>query len=347
MTPVYNVEKYLPHCLDTVINQTYDNFELILVDDGSTDSCGRICDEYAAKDSRIKVFHKPNGGLFHTRRFALERITGDYCVFLDSDDYIALDMLEKLAAYIEKSKAECIIYGCHWLRPEGTVDVTCDKKLMNRIVTDKRELYNIIFNNDEYNAIWRKCVKASVFDGRDYSFDFHIRNGEDIVQTIEIVENSRTVLFVPDMLYYYRFNSSSMTHTNKYSHYRANFDVERRIFSFLRRSDAWKKKDYDRFRNRKLDEFVIIMKHICHTDDSIKEKAESLESIRDNDVYVDYLEQGYNSVKAIPGSRITSTAGRLFNRIIISLLNARKFRTVAVILTSAYKIALFAGKRKK
>ena len=82
------VEQYLPECIESVLGQTYANFEFILVDDGSPDRCGEICDEYAKKDSRIRVFHKPNGGLMHTRRYALERAQGDYYVFLDSDDYL-------------------------------------------------------------------------------------------------------------------------------------------------------------------------------------------------------------------------------------------------------------------
>ena len=111
MTPVYKVERYLPECIESVLGQTYGNFEFILVDDGSPDHSGEICEEYAKKDSRIRVFHKPNGGLMHTRRYALERASGDYYVFLDSDDYLSLDTLETLSRYIAESGADCVIYG--------------------------------------------------------------------------------------------------------------------------------------------------------------------------------------------------------------------------------------------
>ena len=86
LVPVYNVEKYLKQCIESVLNQTYQSFELILVDDGSTDNSGAICDEYASKHKFIKVIHKPNGGLLHTRRVSLAHATGDWYVFLDSDD---------------------------------------------------------------------------------------------------------------------------------------------------------------------------------------------------------------------------------------------------------------------
>ena len=166
MTPVYKVEQYLPECIESVLGQTYGNFEFILVDDGSPDRCGEICDEYAKKDSRIRVFHKPNGGLMHTRRYALERAQGDYYVFLDSDDYLSLDTLETLHRYISETGVDCVIYGFEWLRPEGTSHIKCSSYDCGRVITDKRELYNIVFNDEAYNSLCRKCAKASCFDGR-------------------------------------------------------------------------------------------------------------------------------------------------------------------------------------
>lgn len=96
VVPVYNVASYLEQCLDSVVNQTYKNLEIILVDDGSTDGSGAICDRYAEKDSRIQVIHKENGGLSSARNVGLERITGEWALFVDSDDWIELNTLELL-----------------------------------------------------------------------------------------------------------------------------------------------------------------------------------------------------------------------------------------------------------
>ncbi|MBO4808945.1 MAG: glycosyltransferase [Lachnospiraceae bacterium] len=106
VVPVYNVEKYLPNGLDHIINQTYKNLEIILVDDGSTDNSGNICDEYAAKDSRIKVIHKPNGGSSSARNVGIEAATGDYIGFLDADDYADETMYEKLIAVCEEKNCD-------------------------------------------------------------------------------------------------------------------------------------------------------------------------------------------------------------------------------------------------
>ena len=102
IVPCYNVEEYLPRCVESVLNQTYRNLEILLVDDGSPDRCGEICDEYAAVDSRVKVIHKENGGLSDARNVALNVMKGEYVTFVDSDDYVAADYVEYLYKLMEE-----------------------------------------------------------------------------------------------------------------------------------------------------------------------------------------------------------------------------------------------------
>ena len=101
IVPVYKVEQYLKRCMDSVLNQTYKNIEVILVNDGSPDNCPALCDEYAKIDSRVRVIHKENGGLSSARNVALDIMKGDYVFFVDSDDWLALDTLEVLSEYLE------------------------------------------------------------------------------------------------------------------------------------------------------------------------------------------------------------------------------------------------------
>jgi len=103
IVPIYNVEKYLEKCIESIINQTYSNIEIILVDDGSTDNCPKICDEYREKDCRIKVLHKQNGGLSDARNEGLNIANGEYVLFVDSDDYLEKDACENFSAYLDKS----------------------------------------------------------------------------------------------------------------------------------------------------------------------------------------------------------------------------------------------------
>ena len=108
--PVYNAEKYLPNCLDSVINQTYKNLEIILVDDGSTDKSSEICDEYAQKDFRIKLIHKENGGVSSARNAGLALVSGDYIAWVDSDDFVAPDYIEYMYKLLKEYDADISLY---------------------------------------------------------------------------------------------------------------------------------------------------------------------------------------------------------------------------------------------
>lgn len=214
LVPIYNVEKYLVECVESVLQQTYQNFELILVDDGSTDSSGAICDEYAQKDNRIKVFHKPNGGLFHTRRYSEQFATGDYVVFLDSDDYIRKDTLEVLSRYITEYGSDVVIYGFNRVTEAGVITQTNTDDLMPNI-TDKRWMYVRILSDSSCNAVWRKAVKRELVRTDDLSMYHSVRMGEDLIQTMEILKNAKTFTFIPEALYFYRVNPQSIVHTHK------------------------------------------------------------------------------------------------------------------------------------
>lgn len=111
VVPVYKVEKYIEKCIDSLINQTYKNIEIILVDDGSPDNCGKICDKFAKEDKRIKVIHKKNGGLSDARNKGIKEVTGDYVMFVDSDDTIGIESCEELAEVIKKTNADIVCYN--------------------------------------------------------------------------------------------------------------------------------------------------------------------------------------------------------------------------------------------
>lgn len=345
MTPVYKVEQYLPECIESVLGQTYGNFEFILVDDGSPDRSGEICDEYAKKDSRIRVFHKPNGGLMHTRRYALERAQGDYYVFLDSDDYLSLDTLETLSRYISETGVDCVIYGFEWLRPEGTSHIKCSSYDCGRVITDKRELYNIVFNDEAYNSLCRKCAKASCFDGRDHSRYYHIKRGEDLLQSLEIIENAGSFLFIPETLYCYRVNPASITHSDSYEGYRANFEVRETVLEFLGKSGVFTEEDYDRLRNNDMDRVAVELKRICRYAPTREAKREAIASIRDSAYYKHFLEPGYRPASPLPGDERSDGLRAFTNRLTAKLLAARRYDAIITLNGLMYKTAKALGAR--
>ncbi len=163
IVPVYNVEKYLSRCVDSIINQTYSNLEIFLVDDGSPDKCGKICDDYAKKDQRIKVIHKQNGGLSDARNVALDVATGSYITFVDSDDYIALDMIENLYNDLKKYDAE--IATCSYqsfyekIENKGQVE---NKKTM--VYNNEEALEDMLYQKSCTTSAWGKLYKKELFN---------------------------------------------------------------------------------------------------------------------------------------------------------------------------------------
>jgi len=337
LVPVYNVEAYIRECVDSVLQQSYPNFELILVDDGSPDNSGSICDDYAVRDNRIRVFHKPNGGLMHTRRFALEKALGDYIVFLDSDDYLALNTLEVLRKNIDSFGADCIIYGLSWLHPDGIQNFPGPEAYFNRLITDKAEILQIVMCNNLYNSLCRKCVRASCFKNMDFSNCYHIRRGEDRVQTEEILENAESFLFIPDILYCYRVNPSSITHNLNLDGYKADFEVQQRSVEFFNKFDFCTAEDFNRLRNSFLDELVIELKRLSRYCSSTAESCRAMESIRKHGFYENFLSLGYRSCRSIPGINSSRGIRRWLNSLIIFLLSHRLYSLVIFICRHVFK----------
>lgn len=148
IVPIYNVESYLRRCIDSILAQTFTDFELILVDDGSPDACGKICDEYALQDKRIKVIHKKNGGLPEARNAGLEVATGDYIGFVDSDDRIAAEMYENLIATADETGADIAAGGLTLLNHQGEIIGKCPNSGTAKVYTRNAFLKNF------YPKVW-------------------------------------------------------------------------------------------------------------------------------------------------------------------------------------------------
>lgn len=164
IVPVYNVEKYLPRCIDSILNQTYKNLEIILVDDGSPDNCPAICDEYAQKDSRIKVIHKANGGVSSARNVGLDVATGEYIGFVDSDDWIEPDMYEFLFMRATDYNVDISRCASVWEYGKGRCEeILTDNENENMFLLDGEDLILDLVNGawDE-GVVWNKLYKKEI-----------------------------------------------------------------------------------------------------------------------------------------------------------------------------------------
>ena len=167
IVPVYKVENYLHRCIDSILSQTYTDFELILVDDGSPDNCGKICDEYAVKDHRVHVIHKENGGVSKARNAALDVATGEYICFCDSDDYLKNDYLETLFNTLVETKSDCVSCNCTLVDDIGEKEVwTWNSKEYRLINPLEKEVFikDVVLKNKIIWAMWGRIFKKKIIE---------------------------------------------------------------------------------------------------------------------------------------------------------------------------------------
>lgn len=203
--PVYNVEKFLRECLDSVINQSYKDLEIILIDDGSQDKSGAICDEYALKDQRIKVFHKENGGLSSARNYGLDNMSGDFFTFVDSDDVISNCFIQTLYANLISSGASVSV--CAYKTFSDNLkesDAILDKKV--EILSGSEALFKILSGSINFTVAWGKLYKTENFGALRFPVG---KNNEDEFYVNEICLAEKWV-FTSEELYYYRFNQNGI-----------------------------------------------------------------------------------------------------------------------------------------
>lgn len=196
--PVYKVEKYLEKCIQSVINQTYENLQIILVDDGSPDNCGKICDEYAKKDHRIEVIHKSNGGLSDARNKGLEIAKGEYIGFVDSDDYIEADMYEVLYNLLKQYNADVSICNFYTVSQEKIAIKNADNGIKE--YTRIEILKEILLDNNIQSYAWNKLYKKDLFDEIKYPVG---KKYEDMGTTFYLLEKCNKVVVTGKPEYYY------------------------------------------------------------------------------------------------------------------------------------------------
>lgn len=231
IVPVYNVEKYLHKCIDSIINQTYKELEIILVNDGSPDNSASICDEYARKDNRIKVIHQKNKGLSGARNSGLEIATGEYVAFVDSDDWVHEKMYETLITEVlihQTNLANCVLIESYKKRKE------IPSENQKSIILDKKELLYNYFNYGFY--VPRNLYSKALI--KDFRFDENISFVEDMFFAIDIFEKVDKTIFIDFPFYIYNTdNDSSLTRVkynkNTFLSLRANTYIQKKVTSIF------------------------------------------------------------------------------------------------------------------
>lgn len=207
--PVYNTEKYLRQCLESLVNQTLRDIEIIIVNDGSTDSSESICREYAEKDSRIKLICKENGGLASARQAALEVSTGQYFCVCDADDWVEPDIYEKLYAKAVETDADIVMcdYWSEYTDSQQTETYGKNPELQGDLLDDA-------LNGNFPPQLWTKMIKRNLFNRLSLSWDPDVNLGEDFLLMLKILINNVKIAYQPLPLYHYRRDFGGSTYTN-------------------------------------------------------------------------------------------------------------------------------------
>lgn len=201
IVPVYNVEQYLPRCIDSILAQTFTDFEILLINDGSTDNSGKICDEYAQKDNRIRVFHKKNGGVSSARNVGLDNAKGEWLAFIDADDWIDVNYL-----IIENYNNADVIEKSYIICDELHTIYTCFAK---NIKFNSQEDFFRWYVNKRNNALWNKIIKRELTIG--HYFDNNVQMGEDFLFFLSFISQIQKYQYSTIGIYYYFKRSDSAT----------------------------------------------------------------------------------------------------------------------------------------
>lgn len=282
VVPIYNVEGYLKKCVESILNQTYKNLEIILVDDESPDRCPNICDEYAQKDKRIKVIHKKNGGLSDARNAGINIATGKFISFIDSDDYIDENYINTLYKLCIENKVD--IAECDFLRfkDESEIRNQLNKKYKyeNKVI-DNREMMKRMFSKKKSirtTVVWNKLYKKTLFDEIKFPKG---KLHEDEFTTYKIIFNSKKIALTDKKMYFYRQNDRSIMGEmfNEKRYDALDAFRERKEFFERKKEEKFFYKADNRYQSKIINFYCLTRKYI---NNSIKQQNELIKLARNN-----------------------------------------------------------------
>ena len=276
--PVYNVEKYIKECVDSVLGQTYKNIEVILVDDGATDSCPQICDSYARNDERVKVIHKENGGLSDARNFGIDASTGDYIIFIDSDDYWDSDTaVEHIVDIIDKEHKDVVLFFFKYFYEDeqGGRIVEYNKNFENITINGKskaEQMTDIIKNHIYLSASVTKAIKRDLFIDNDLYFVKGVLS-EDIDWSARLMFYAKSFSLLNESFYIYRQRSTSISQNIA----RKNIIyIKNNIIKCIELADKFNALEHEIYLQYVAYQYITFLNVCCVCKDNVKEELKEM-----------------------------------------------------------------------
>lgn len=198
IVPIYNMEKLMRKCLDSILAQTFQNYECLLINDGSKDGSSAICDEYAAKDARFKAFHKPNGGLSDARNYGLAHAKGEYTIFFDPDDWVDEDCLKDMYAKAQEANADMVI--CDYINEDEYSSKYCKQEPTS---LKSEDVLRDMITGNLYGFTWNKLLKRDMYSRFDLQYTVGMYGCEDQYTMCRLLKNTIRIAYVPIAFYHY------------------------------------------------------------------------------------------------------------------------------------------------
>lgn len=250
LIPAYKTEKFIDDCISSILVQDYNNWRAIIVDDGSPDNVGAICDSYAKKNNKIRVIHQKNLGLLAARRTAISAVLEEdinnesYVIFLDSDDKLKENALSTIYYYLKNSQCDLLIYGYDIVNNGNIVYSSTEEDKVEIDLRDKHEIFRTAIIDKTYNSLWRKAVKSELLLNDDFSKWYGVQIGEDLIQSLPLYDKSSYIKVIPNSLYLYLDNFESMTKEINVDRYIDDLNTKQFTLEYVHKRKIWKEEDY-------------------------------------------------------------------------------------------------------
>lgn len=290
IVPAYNAAKSIERCILSVMSQAYQDWRLVIVDDGSTDATGELAGSYAARDERITVLRQENGGQIAARSegidYAIEHFADDaYFMFLDSDDELKPNALTRIAQLIEENNCDLLIFGAERYDAATGRVLSVMQGDAAGIVESESDLFKIVLYDTVYNPVCFKAVSRKLVHPRDYSEYSALRYGEDLIQSLDYYRAAVRTYFSQDILYRYYLNSASVTRSVDFYSYPIDSTVRRITWETVTEEGVWNEREFDDYARFLLSLVEKRIISICRFKVPDQEKVKKLRAIRNDGFY--------------------------------------------------------------
>ena len=311
IVPVYNAEQYLQSCIESILNQTYKNFELILVDDGSKDLSRDICDRYQKDDDRIKVYYQVNQGAKKARERAIKEATGDFYLFLDADDYYDENALKSINKVILSEKCDLVIYRYRRVSDNGDILFESESLFKDMEVfteENKRLLFEEVISGPKLNNLWNKVVSSALIDENFYN-NKQVTNGEDLLQSLPLMYKSKKTIYMDKVLYNYRVNPSSIT-----SNFNVNFfdditTVRKEVIEYMKLLKIYEKEYIIKLYNSYVHSTLRYIYQLVDSNMNKYSKFKIFDRVRNEELF----REAYNDYRQLESSKVNEMTLYLLN----------------------------------